>query len=80
MLSFAGRLTLTKSVLQSLATYAMQSAYVPHSICEEIHKRCQNFVWGDSVEEKKIHLVSWKKFCTPKKWAILLMALLESFS
>lgn len=34
-LSFAGRLTLTKSVVQSLPQYVMQSAYLPNHLCEE---------------------------------------------
>lgn len=46
MLSFAGRLTLTKSVLQSLPSYVIQSAYVPRSICDEIDKRCRNYFVG----------------------------------
>lgn len=52
MLSFAGRLTLTKSVLQSLPTYVMQSAYIPRSICDKTDKRCRSFVWGTQMKRK----------------------------
>lgn len=68
MLSFAGRLTLTKSVLQSLPSYTMQAAYIPRSLCDAIDQRCRNFLWGDSNEEKHVHLVNWKRVCCPKEW------------
>lgn len=67
-LSMAGRLTLTKSVIQSLPTYVMQSAFVPRYICDEIDKKCRSFVWGDSAVERKVHLVNWQKICSPKEW------------
>lgn len=42
-LSFAGQLTLTKSVIQALPTYIMQSAFIPRSLCDEIDKKCRSF-------------------------------------
>lgn len=67
-LSFAGRLTLTKSVLQSLPSYVMQAAYVPRFICDEIDKKCRSFVWGDTADKKRVHLVNWKRLCSLKDW------------
>lgn len=43
-LSFAGRVTLTQSVLQVLPTYVMQSVYLPRHICDKIDKKCRKFV------------------------------------
>lgn len=43
-LSFAGRLTLTKSVIQALPSYIMQSAYIPRHLCDDIDKRCRSFL------------------------------------
>lgn len=43
-LAFAGRVTLTQLVLQTLPTYVMQSAYLPRHICDQIDKRCRKFV------------------------------------
>lgn len=43
-LSFAGRVTLTKSVLQALPTYAMQTVNLPMSVCEEVDKICRGFI------------------------------------
>lgn len=68
MLSFAGRLTLCKSVIQALPTYAMQAAWIPRSICDLIDKRCRDFLWGDIGSNSHIHLVNWVKVCRPKAW------------
>ena len=38
----------TKSVLQALPSYVMQSMFHPKSICEYIDKACRNFIWGVS--------------------------------
>lgn len=70
-LSFAGRLTLTKSVVQALPTYVMQFALIPRHLCDEIDKRCRSFFWGDIVEDRYLHTVSWSKICMPKEWGRL---------
>lgn len=38
-LSLAGRITLVKSTLSSIATYSMQTAKLPRHICDEIDKK-----------------------------------------
>lgn len=45
-LSLARRVTLTKSVLQALLSYVMQTALLPCSVCDEVDKLCSSFVWG----------------------------------
>jgi hypothetical protein len=45
-LSFAGRVSLAKSVIQALPVYTMQSTLLPKSICEEIDKKCRSFICG----------------------------------
>ncbi|XP_004289445.1 PREDICTED: putative ribonuclease H protein At1g65750-like [Fragaria vesca subsp. vesca] len=65
-LSMAGRLTLVQSVTASIPIYAMQTAKLPLSLCESIDKANINFLWGDSNEKKKIHLVNWESVCKPK--------------
>lgn len=57
-LSFAGRVTLTKSVLQALPSYVMQSAYIPRHICDEIDNKCRRFVWGEADGERRWHTVN----------------------
>lgn len=66
-LSLAGRVTLTKFVIQALPTYAMQSYYISASVCDEIDKRCCIFIWEDSNDSRKVHWMSWKALCSPKK-------------
>lgn len=67
-LSFAGRVTLTKAVIQALPSYVMQFAHIPRFICDEIDKRCRRFVWGESGSERKMHHIKWEKLCRPKSW------------
>ncbi|CAN1824009.1 Putative ribonuclease H protein At1g65750 [Linum perenne] len=65
-LSLAGRVTLAQSVLNSLPSYAMQTAALPASILNAIDCRIRRFVWGGSNDQRKIHLVSWDVICRPK--------------
>ncbi|RDX75336.1 hypothetical protein CR513_44794, partial [Mucuna pruriens] len=48
--------SLTKLVLQALATYVMQSTMLPKSICNIIDRKCKNFIWEDTNKLRKIHL------------------------
>ncbi|CAI0546181.1 unnamed protein product [Linum tenue] len=66
-LSFAGRVTLARSVLSSLPTYAMQTTLLPISICDEIVRRVRKFIWGSTGDSRKIHLVHWEGVCQTKK-------------
>jgi len=59
-LSFAGRLTLAKSVLQIMPSYAIKSTNLLMSICKEVDKKCRSFLWGDINNQRKIHTVAWK--------------------
>lgn len=45
----------------------MQSVLLPKAICDEIDKFCRGFIWGDSAERRKIHLISWDNVCSPKQ-------------
>ncbi|CAN0886537.1 Putative ribonuclease H protein At1g65750 [Linum grandiflorum] len=65
-LALAGRVTLAQSVLSAIPSYIMQTFVFPSTICSEIDKWIHNFVWGTTIEERKIHLVSWEQICQPK--------------
>ncbi|CAN1128763.1 Putative ribonuclease H protein At1g65750 [Linum perenne] len=43
----------------------MQTSVLPIETCNEIDKKIRNFVWGSTSEERKVHLISWEKVCTP---------------
>lgn len=67
-LSFAGHLTLTKSIIQALPTYVTQSTLIPKHLCDEIDKRCRRFLWGETEDTRHLHTVNWSKICQPKAW------------
>ncbi|XP_061371831.1 uncharacterized protein LOC133314370 [Gastrolobium bilobum] len=65
-LSFAGRITLAKSILGVLPTYNMQTSSLTISICNEIDRTTRDFIWGSSAAKRKVHLVGWDKVCSSK--------------
>ncbi|KAH9699193.1 putative ribonuclease H protein [Citrus sinensis] len=65
-LSFAGRITLTQSVLQAIPIYAMQTTNLPASIKTKIDQVCRRFLWSGNAEMRKMSLVSWQTICQPK--------------
>ncbi|XP_040372858.1 uncharacterized protein LOC112194030 [Rosa chinensis] len=66
VLSLAGRLTLIHSVTATIPNYAMQTTRLPMYICDDLDKINRNFLWGDTENKKKIHLVNWDTVCLPK--------------
>ncbi|PNX92520.1 ribonuclease H, partial [Trifolium pratense] len=61
-----GRVTLAKSVLNSIPTYYMQISWLPSSICSQIDQLTRNFIWkGNS--NNGIHLVGWQSITQTKK-------------
>lgn len=64
-LSLAGRITLVRSVLNSLPIYYMQTSLIPNQVCNELDKIARDFTWGSSRERRKVSLVAWEKLCLP---------------
>ena len=65
LLNKAGRLTLVKSVLNSIPNYYMQIASLPQTICDSIDRMARNFLWkGNS--NGGVHLVGWRRISKPK--------------
>ncbi|KAL7177287.1 hypothetical protein ACSBR2_030606 [Camellia fascicularis] len=67
MLSFAGRVTLIKSVLSALPIYYMSLFKMPEGVAKEIDRIESSFLWGDSEHSRKLHLVGWSKVCMSMK-------------
>jgi hypothetical protein len=65
-LSLAGRITLAKSVIQAIPIYPMMSTPIPKSCLKEIEKVQRAFIWGDTEEKKKAHMISWETLTQPK--------------
>ena len=66
LLSFAGRLVLTQSVITTVPNYPMQCVALPTKVFSNVDKLSQNFLWGSTENKKKFHLVSWQKTTMPK--------------
>ncbi|CAN1165251.1 Putative ribonuclease H protein At1g65750 [Linum perenne] len=57
-LSLAGRITLASSVLNSIPSYVMQTAFLPLSLCDKIDRKIRNFIWGSTDTTCKVHNVN----------------------
>jgi hypothetical protein len=66
-LSLAGRITLAKSVIQSIPVYPMMSMPIPKSCLNEIEKLQRSFIWGDGEDKRKTHMVGWDTMTKPKQ-------------
>jgi hypothetical protein len=65
-LSFAGRVTLLKAVIEAIPIYPMMTAPIPKACLNEIHKIQRSFIWGDEDGSRKYHAVSWDNVTKPK--------------
>ncbi|XP_052622513.1 uncharacterized protein LOC128127842 [Lactuca sativa] len=64
-LSFGGRLTLIKSVLNSLPSYYLSLFKAPQGIIDQLEKIRRNFMWGGGELKRKIHWIDWSKVIAP---------------
>jgi len=67
LLNRTGRLALAASVLSSILSYYMQINWLPQNICDSIDQTTRNFIWC-RTNNKGVHMVSWKKITTPKRF------------
>ncbi|XP_074303025.1 uncharacterized protein LOC141637446 [Silene latifolia] len=65
-LSYAGRLTLINSVLNTLNNYWASMFIIPKSVIKRIERSCRNFLWDGSSEYHRVPLVAWEKVTLPK--------------
>lgn len=65
-LSFAGRMTLAKSVIEAIPIYPMMTAKMPKSCLEEIEKIERDFIWGNTYHVRKVHAVRWEVVARPE--------------
>lgn len=66
-LSRAGRLTLAKSVLDSLPVFEMQMEHLPDWVHKELDKAVRRCVWGLDGDRRGVHLLDWMTLCRSKR-------------
>ena len=66
MLSTTGRHTLIQATILSIPAYAMQTAKLPRTLCDEVDRKVRRFLWGGDDTHRKTHHVSWTQLIRPK--------------
>ncbi|KAJ0818578.1 putative RNA-directed DNA polymerase [Helianthus annuus] len=66
-LSFAGRMTLIKSVLGSLPSYFLSIYAAPKCVLKKLEKIRREFLWGKSDKGHKLRWVRWNWLLNSKK-------------
>ncbi|XP_074292053.1 uncharacterized protein LOC141618891 [Silene latifolia] len=66
-LSYAGRLTLINSVLNTLHNYWASIFLIPKCIITRIEAICRNYLWDGGAEYQRAPLVAWHTVCCTKK-------------
>ncbi|XP_010520746.1 PREDICTED: uncharacterized protein LOC104799794 [Tarenaya hassleriana] len=59
LLSLAGRITLTKSILNTIPAFVMQTIKLPSSVCLELDRIMRRFIWGSTETRRKLSLANW---------------------
>lgn len=49
-----------------IPSYTMQTSKLSISICNDIDRLNRNFLWGETDNKRKVHLVNWDTVCKPK--------------
>ncbi|KAJ0597676.1 putative RNA-directed DNA polymerase [Helianthus annuus] len=65
-LSFGGRITLVRSVLNALPTYYFSLYKAPVGVIKKLEKLRGDFLWGSTPDKDKMKWASWKSITTPK--------------
>ena len=58
MLSMAGRVILSQSVISAIPSYVMQGCVLPARVLNHLDRTNRDFLWGASESGKKMHMVS----------------------
>lgn len=65
-LSYGGRITLVKSVLQAIPIYVSSVLNIPKAVLRELDHISHRFLWNGTKENRKWALVKWDTLCLPK--------------
>ncbi|KAJ0780983.1 putative RNA-directed DNA polymerase [Helianthus annuus] len=67
-LSYGGRITLIKSVLNALPTYFFSLFKAPLKVLDALDRIRRVFFWGGSEEKAKMNWVAWEKTIAPVEY------------
>eukprot|EP00253_Pinus_taeda_P010079 PITA_10079 len=62
-LNLAGRLIVTKAILQAILQYLLSMLPAPKGILQQMRKIQRSFLWNGNGDKKKWPLVAWNKLC-----------------
>ncbi|XWS32389.1 hypothetical protein CRYUN_Cryun23aG0155400 [Craigia yunnanensis] len=65
-LSFGRRVTLIKSILNSLPLYYLLIFKAPRSVIKKLEQLRRDFLWGWGMEKRRMVKVKWTNVCKPK--------------
>ena len=57
---------LIKVAVTAIPEYTMQCYRIPVRICDEVDKLVRDFLWGSTMERKKLHMVGWSHVTMPQ--------------
>ena len=80
MMSQAGKEILIKAVAQTIPTYAMGCFLLPKGLLKDLEGMMSKFWWGQKMQERKVHWLSWSKLCMPKSMGGIGFRELHSFN
>ncbi|XP_022030427.1 uncharacterized protein LOC110931338 [Helianthus annuus] len=79
-LSFAGRLTLIKSVLGSLPSYFLSLFAAPKGVINKLEKIRRDFLWGKTSAGRKLRWMRWSLLLKSKKYGGLGVGSIRDFN
>ncbi|CAL1353594.1 unnamed protein product [Linum trigynum] len=65
-LSLASRITIVKSISASIPIYPMQTELLPMSTCKTLDRMNRSFIWEDTDDRRRLHLVGWPQLLLHK--------------
>ncbi|KAM0024447.1 putative reverse transcriptase zinc-binding domain-containing protein [Helianthus debilis subsp. tardiflorus] len=79
-LSFAGRMTLAKSVLGSLPSYFLSLFAAPKCVVQKLEKIRREFIWGKTNAGHKLRWVRWELIIKNRKLGGMGLGGIQSFN
>ena len=75
-----GKVTLLSSSAQTLPTFWMNLFLIPVTMCEEIERKMNAFLWGNGANSRGVKWMLWNKVCVPKNCGGLGLRELRKFN